>query len=238
MWAAFLLRTTLVEIPRYHLSCITTPKAFLRRSVVKPSRRASLKKQRMKSGSRPNGERLRSLTCHFTDVRNARWKLHLRPRNVTTSYVSDQDIPSLPPNRTAIQILGDFMQYLFQCTKTYIQESHASGGDMWSSFENNIDFVLSHPNGWEGPQQAQIRRAAVLAGLVPDSPEGQTRIQLVTEGEASLHYCLNSEKTAGSFKVANMVMFGESRSKDFLRRTKASWLLMQAVEQLMSAPTT
>ena len=120
---------------------------------------------------------------------------------MSSNHVSDQDLPPLPTNRTAIQILSDFMEYLFQCTKTYIQETHASGRDMWTSFENNIDFVLSHPNGWEGPQQAQIRRAAVLAGLVPDSPEGQARIQLVTEGEASLHFCLSTEKTAGSFKV-------------------------------------
>ena len=118
-----------------------------------------------------------------------------------SNHVSDQDLPQLPPSKTAIQILADFMQYLFKCTKTYIQETHASGRDMWTSFENNIDFVLSHPNGWEGPQQTQIRRAAVLAGLVPDSPEGQARIQLVTEGEASLHFCLSTEKTAGSFKV-------------------------------------
>ena len=92
------------------------------------------------------------------------------------------------------------MGYLFQCTKTYIRDTHASEPDMWASFENNIDFVFSHPNGWGG-QQRQIRRAAVLAGLVPDSPEGQARIRLVTEGEASLHYCLSTEKTAGSFKV-------------------------------------
>jgi len=134
------------------------------------------------------------------------WKLHLRPKNMASNHVSDQDIPPLPPNMTALQILSDFMGYLFQCTKTYIQETHASGRDMWTSFENNIDFVLSHPNGWEGPQQTQIRRAAVLAGLVPDSPEGQTRIQLVTEGEASLHFCLSTEKTTGSFKEDQGVM--------------------------------
>lgn len=99
------------------------------------------------------------------------------------------------------------MEYLFRCTKTYIQESHTSGREMWASFEDNIDFVLSHPNGWEGPQQAQIRQAAVLAGLVPDSPEGQARIQLVTEGEASLHFCLSSEKTIGSFKVVCELAF-------------------------------
>lgn len=100
-----------------------------------------------------------------------------------------------------MQILADFLEYLFECAKTYIEESHANGRDMWISFEDNIDFVLSHPNGWEGPQQAQIREAATLAKLVPDTPEGQARIQLVTEGEASLHYCLESRLAAGGFKV-------------------------------------
>ncbi|KAF8132021.1 hypothetical protein EV363DRAFT_1583618 [Boletus edulis] len=134
------------------------------------------------------------------------WKLHLRPKNLASNHVTDQDLPPLPTNRSAIQILSDFMGYLFRCSKTYIQESHVSGPEMWASFENNIDFVLSHPNGWEGPQQTQIRRAAVLAGLVPDSPEGQARIQLVTEGEASLHFCLSTEKTAGSFKEDQGIM--------------------------------
>ncbi|KIK93909.1 hypothetical protein PAXRUDRAFT_486725 [Paxillus rubicundulus Ve08.2h10] len=134
------------------------------------------------------------------------WKLHLRPKNMPSNHVSDHDIPVLPSFVTAIQVLSDFMRYLFKCTKTYFEETHASGRDMWESFESNIDFVLSHPNGWEGPQQAQIRRAAVLAGLVPDSPEGQMRIQLVTEGEASLHFCLGSGNTSESFNGDQGVM--------------------------------
>jgi len=52
--------------------------------------------------------------------------------------------------------------------------------------------VLSYPNGWEGPQQTQIRNAAIMAGLVPDTREGRSRIHLVTEEEASLHYCFGS----------------------------------------------
>lgn len=116
-------------------------------------------------------------------------------------HVNDSDIPPLPPTKTAEEILADFMEYLFKCAKTYIEESHANGRDVWKSFEDNIDFVLSHPNGWEGPQQAQIRQAAVLAGLVPDTQEGQARIRLVTEGEASLHYCLGCKQAADGFQV-------------------------------------
>ncbi|KZP18863.1 hypothetical protein FIBSPDRAFT_744893, partial [Athelia psychrophila] len=44
-------------------------------------------------------------------------------------------------------------------------------------------------------QQSEIRRAAVLAGLVSDTLQGQSRIQLLTEGEASLHYCIEKGLT-------------------------------------------
>ncbi|KAI6046254.1 hypothetical protein EDC04DRAFT_2598079 [Pisolithus marmoratus] len=126
------------------------------------------------------------------------WKLHLRPRNIPSFHVDDLDIPPLPPFKNAIDILADFLGYLFRCARMYIEESHGNGRNVWTSFGDNIDFVLSHPNGWQGLQQAQIRRAAVQAGLVPDTPEGQARIRLVTEGEANLHYCLASRNTAGS----------------------------------------
>ena len=80
------------------------------------------------------------------------------------------------------------MRYLFYCTQKYIEDSH--GVNLWKSVENRIEYVLTHPNGWEGPQQKQIRRAATLAGLV--SPEGQERVHLLTEGEASLHFCVSN----------------------------------------------
>ncbi|KAN0081578.1 hypothetical protein V8E55_009202 [Tylopilus felleus] len=61
---------------------------------------------------------------------------------------------------------------------------------MWRSLENNIDFILAtHPNGWEELQQQQIRRAAEIAGLVP-SGDDAGRIHLLTEGEASLQFCV------------------------------------------------
>jgi hypothetical protein len=39
---------------------------------------------------------------------------------------------------------------------------------------------LSHPNGWEGVQQEQTRRAAIMAGLVPNTGTGSSRIRFVT----------------------------------------------------------
>jgi len=52
--------------------------------------------------------------------------------------------------------------------------------------------VLSHPNGWEGAQQWQMRQAAILAGLIPDTTAGHSRLSFVTEGEASLHFAIHN----------------------------------------------
>ncbi|OAX34642.1 hypothetical protein K503DRAFT_859084 [Rhizopogon vinicolor AM-OR11-026] len=90
------------------------------------------------------------------------WKLHLRAEHLSSSHIREDDIPSLPQGKSAVQVLADFMRYLFQCARTYIEESHLN---LWRSVENSIEFVLTHPNGWEGPQQQQIRRAAELAAV-------------------------------------------------------------------------
>lgn len=125
-----------------------------------------------------------------------RWKLHLRPKGLASSQVNDDDLPPLPFNKSAVQVLGDFMKYLYQCAQTYIRDTHSP--EMWASVANNVDFVLTHPNGWEGAQQSQIRRAAVLAGLIPDTSNGHSRVQLLTEGEASLHFCIGNALTSES----------------------------------------
>lgn len=109
----------------------------------------------------------------------------------TSSEVAET-IPPLPPNRTVVDVFADFMAYLFQCAKTYIIESVPSGPDFWMSFEDRVEFVLTHPNGWEGAQQSQMRQAAIQAGLITDSPEGRAKVHFVTEGEASLHFCIQS----------------------------------------------
>ena len=57
----------------------------------------------------------------------------------------------------------------------------ANGKGLWSPFEKEIHFVLTHPNGWGSYEQLrfQMRRAAVLAWLVP----GNVFIRFATKGE-------------------------------------------------------
>ena len=122
-----------------------------------------------------------------------RFKLHLKPR----SSVDDSDsnvtkrIPFLPANKSAEDVLSDFLEYLFRCAKDYIIQT-IPDRSFWASVEDRIDFVLTHPNGWEGSQQYSMRRAAIRAGLIPDTREARSRLTFVTEGEACLHFCVHN----------------------------------------------
>lgn len=104
-------------------------------------------------------------------------------------------------NKTIVEVFADFLAYLFECASTYIQETHPNGAALWKSVEGKIDFVLSHPNGWEGSQQSQMREAAILARLIPGTLEGNARLSFVTEGEASLHFAIHNGLPHGVIKV-------------------------------------
>ncbi|KAI9569153.1 hypothetical protein HD554DRAFT_2204656 [Boletus coccyginus] len=136
------------------------------------------------------------------------WKLHLRPKHLASSINRDNDLPPLPSGKSADDILTDFIKYLFECFKTHIHEHHLAFP--WSSVENSIEFIFTHPNGWEGLQQQRYRRAIVRAGLVPGTREGQSRVHMLTEGEASLHFCvannLNAEKTTNQAAPQGVVI--------------------------------
>jgi len=93
------------------------------------------------------------------------------------------------------------LRYLHECAHKYIEETHANGVDLWRSLEARTEYVLTHPNGWEGGQQALMRKAAISAGLIPDTDEGRKRLSFVTEGEASLHFCISSGMTSKSIQV-------------------------------------
>ena len=111
------------------------------------------------------------------------------------------DLRSLPPNKTVVHVFGDFLAYLFSCVKRYIEDTHPNGASVWSSLEQRIEFVLSHPNGWEGAQQGKMRQAAVHGKLIPDTTAGHARVHFVSEGEASLLYCLDNGLAADAIRV-------------------------------------
>ncbi|KAF8695177.1 hypothetical protein AX14_001886 [Amanita brunnescens Koide BX004] len=120
-----------------------------------------------------------------------RFKLHLRPPGLAAEGSFARDWPPLPSNKTVIDVFGDMLHYLFNATRQYIRESERRGVDVWNSVQDDIHFILSYPNGWEGKPLIEMQRAAVSAGLVPDAWEALERVRFITEGEACLHFCLS-----------------------------------------------
>lgn len=135
-----------------------------------------------------------------------RFKLHLQPKSLSREQIV-ASIPPLPNGKTVIQVFADYYRYLFQCTRTYIMDTHPNGDTLLAALGPRIDFVLSHPNGWGGLQQSQMREAAVLAGLIPDTPADRSRISFVSEGEASLHFAITNGLPLTKTKVCFIYYF-------------------------------
>jgi len=147
--------------------------------------------------------------CEVAEDENwvkAEWfKLRLRSK-IGASCNIDSELPPLPLNKTVVEVFGDFLRYLLECASSYIQLTHANGPDLWNSVKSHLEFVLSHPNGWEGTEQSEMRRAAILAGLVPDNASGHSRLSFVTEGEASLHFSVWNGLPTGAMKNGDGVV--------------------------------
>jgi hypothetical protein len=114
-------------------------------------------------------------------------------------------IPPLPTNKSAPDVFADFLRYLFQCAKIFITHLYPSGSALWIRLEDSMEFVLTHPNGWEGEQQAKMRTAAIIAGLIPNTLSGFERIHFVTEGEASLNFCIMNGLATDPLRVSSLL---------------------------------
>ena len=112
----------------------------------------------------------------------------------------------LPRGKTIVDVFADFMRYLFDSTEALFKATEPNGGIRWNSISSNIELVLTHPNGWGGLQQSQLRSAAVRAGIVPDSPIGRSRVHFVTEGEASFSFCVTHTQPGKDLKVCHTAL--------------------------------
>ena len=115
--------------------------------------------------------------------------------------MKDQMDTQLPKGKTIIDVFANFMRYLFDSTKELFKASEPNGELRWDRVSDTIELVLTHPNGWRGPQQTQLRTAAVRAGIVPDTPAGRSRVHFVTEGEASFNFCATHTEAGRDLKV-------------------------------------
>ena len=118
--------------------------------------------------------------------------------------MKEQISTELPKGKTIVDVFADFMRYLFDSTKALFKDSEPNGELRWDSISESIELVLTHPNGWGGPQQAQLR-TAVKAGIVPNTPAGHSRVHFVTEGEASFSFCATQTQAGKNLKVCHTV---------------------------------
>lgn len=105
----------------------------------------------------------------------------------------------LPRGKTIIDVFSDLMGYLFKSTKSLFISSDINAESRWNSA--SLELVLTHPNGWGGLQQGQLRAAAVQAGVIPGTKEGLSRVHFVTEGEASFNFCVTHTQAGETLKV-------------------------------------
>ncbi|TFK79391.1 hypothetical protein K466DRAFT_648875 [Polyporus arcularius HHB13444] len=126
------------------------------------------------------------------------FKLHLRLERLDSNEIKREDLPRLPVSKTVTDVFADFLAYLYR----YPRERDR----LWTSLADRIEFILSHPNGWEGLQQGKMRQAAVMGGLIPNTAAGHARVHFVTEGEASLNFCIQNGLTAETLCQSQSVM--------------------------------
>ena len=119
--------------------------------------------------------------------------------------MKDQMSTKLPKGKNIIDVFADFMRYLFDSTKALFESLEPNGELRWDSISKSIELVLTHPNGWGGPQQTYLRLAAVKAGIIPNTPAGRASVHFVTEGEASFSFCATNTQAGRSLKVCYTV---------------------------------
>ena len=153
-----------------------------------------------KVSSRCDGPYLRNTNTSSPIAHGHRWKLMLSPRGPPPA-LKEQMSTELPRGKTIMDVFSDFMRYLFDSTKTLFISSDQNGENRWNSVSRTIELVLTHPNEWGGPQQTQLRAAAVRANIVPDTLEGRARVHFVTEGEASFNFCATHTQAGENLKV-------------------------------------
>ena len=90
------------------------------------------------------------------------------------------------PKGNPIDIFSDFVNHLFESVKELFQAEASNGEAGCSSVSSDVELVLTHLNGWGGPQQTRLRNAAVKASIGLDTPAGHSGAHFLTGSEFQL----------------------------------------------------
>jgi hypothetical protein len=103
--------------------------------------------------------------------------------------VKNRITEDLPLGKSLQDVFSDFIRYLFDSAKSFIQESEPLGKSLWVAVENDINLILSHPREW-GSRELEFLRKAVVRASVFTEEEALTRISFITEEEATFNFCV------------------------------------------------
>lgn len=116
------------------------------------------------------------------------FKLFLEPRALRDENAVDSRLPQLPPGKTAINLIVDFLSCLWEYAKEEITREIGSVADL-----NTADVILTCPAAWDAKGCDMMRAAAIDAGLVQSAHAGDAnwrdRLQIITEPEAAAVHC-------------------------------------------------
>ena len=78
----------------------------------------------------------------------------------------------LPTGKTAVDVFGDFLSYLFHCTRSFIIDTHANGAALWRAVEHAGDLgitTLQDVHGGKNEQENAARGVAFLMSAWEDA---------------------------------------------------------------------
>jgi hypothetical protein len=107
---------------------------------------------------------------------------------------------ALPPGVAVETIYNDFLQYLLKNTRAFFETRTPNGTTIWQQLIDSAEFVIAHPNAWGLREQHVLRRAAIGADYAPIT-QADSRVRFVSEGEASVHFCIVHGNLATKLKV-------------------------------------
>jgi len=113
------------------------------------------------------------------------FKMHLH----TATILQKNNLPlkELPPNVDLLKVYSDFLRYLCCHTRNYLRETFIP--DPWAELGDQVELILTHPNGWNVIQQRFLQKAVVAAELIPANAV-KTRLHFLEESEASTSFCM------------------------------------------------
>lgn len=121
--------------------------------------------------------------CHYCSC----FKLHL-----DEMYANRSNLPRLPPNKTAITVISDYLRQMHEYVLTEVK----------GFTRDQMRYCLTIPASWSPDAKRYMRNAAVLGGLVGECDLAE-RLFLLSEPEAALACFMQTEDSCGNIMICD-----------------------------------